>query len=138
MEPAVSPYRMEQADLGGDASPAELPATAYPHHHHLFKNPDGGTPTGLLFDSRNYAIMSITHPPESHTPDLNADKDGDRVLLLLDGDLALQIGENRFRLQPGDAVQIPRGICFGRSRSQAGAHLLLIRAKSLRSFAMYR
>jgi quercetin dioxygenase-like cupin family protein len=116
----------------------ELPATAYPHHHHIFRSPSGGTPAGLLFDSRNYAIMSIAHPSQSQTPDLNHDSEGDRVLVLLDGDLALQIGESRFRLQPGDAVQIPRGVSFGRTRSQAGAHLLLIRAKSLRSFSMYR
>ena len=116
----------------------ELPATAYPHHHNIFRSPDGGTPTGLLFDSRSYAIMSIAHPPESETPDLNADKDGDRVLVLLEGDLALQIGESRFRLRPGDTVQIPRGVSFGRSSSHAGAHLLMIRAKAFRSFAMYR
>ena len=82
--------------------------------------------------------MSISHPPESETPDLNNDKDGDRVLVLLDGDLALQIGESRFRLQPGDAVQIPRGVCFGKTRSRAGAHILLVRGKTLRSFSMYR
>lgn len=95
-------------------------------------------PTGLLFDNRSYAIMSITHPPDSETPDLNADKDGDRVLVLLDGDLALQIGESRFRMEAGDAVQIPRGVCFGKSRSQAGAHMLLIRSKALRSFSIHR
>jgi quercetin dioxygenase-like cupin family protein len=120
------------------SSTAELPATAYPHHHHIFGSPGNGVPTGLLFDSRNYAMMSITHPPASQTPDLNTDADGDRVLILLDGDLALQIGESRFRLEPGDAVKIPRGVCFGRSRSHAGAHLVLIRAKAMRSFAMYR
>ena len=116
----------------------ELPATAYPHHHHIFKSPSGSAPAGLLFDSRNFAIMSISHPPDSETPDLNNDKDGDRVLVLLDGDLALQIGESRFRLQAGDAVQIPRGISFGKTRSKAGAQILLIRAKTLRSFSMYR
>jgi quercetin dioxygenase-like cupin family protein len=130
---------MDDAALNRTVSPAgELPAAAYPQHHHIFKSASGNTPAGLLFDSRNYAIMSICHPPESQTPDLNNDKDGDRVLLLLDGDLALQIGESRFRLQPGDAVQIPRGVCFGKTRSEAGAHILLIRAKTLRSFSMYR
>jgi len=117
---------------------ADLPATAYPHHHRLFKTADKSTPTGLLFDNRTYAIMAITHPPDSETPDLNSDTDGDRVLVLLDGDLALQIGENRFLMQAGDAVQIPRGVCFGRSRSQAGAHMLLIRSKALRSFSIHR
>ena len=130
---------MNRAPL--DSTPStegELPATAYPHHYHIFKSPSGDVPSGLLFDSRNYAIMSISHPPDSQTPDLNNDNDGDRVLVLLEGYLALQIGESRFRLQPGDAVQIPRGVCFGRTRSQAGAHILLIRAKALRSFSMYR
>jgi len=117
---------------------SELPATAYPHHHHIFKSPSGNTPAGLLFDSRNYAVMSINHPPESETPDLNNDNEGDRVLMLMEGDLALQIGESRFSLQPGDAVQIPRGVCFGKTRSQAGAQILLIRGKTLRSFSMYR
>ncbi len=124
-----------------EATPAqevELPATSYPHYQHLFTSPGNGIPTGLIFDSRGYAIMSIAHPADAQTPDLNADKEGDRVLFLLDGDLALQIGENRFRLQPGDAVQIPRGVCFGRSSSHEGAHLLLIRAKGPRSFSLYR
>jgi quercetin dioxygenase-like cupin family protein len=116
----------------------ELPATAYPHHHQLFATVDGERVTGLLFDTAKFTVMSITHPPESHTPDLNADKDGDRVLVLLDGDLALQIGENRFRLNPGDAVRIPRGVWFGNSRSVAGAYLLLVRAKPLRSFSLLR
>ncbi len=123
---------------GGATTAGELPATAYPHHHHIFRTPVAAAPTGLLFDSRNYAIMAISHPPESETPDLNNDKDGDRVLVLLDGDLALQIGESRFRLQPGDAVQIPRGVCFGKTRSRAGAQMLLVRGKTLRSFSMYR
>ena len=119
-------------------SEGELPATAYPHHHHIFKSAAGSAPAGLLFDSRNYAIMAISHPPESETPDLNNDNDGDRVLVLLDGDLTLQIGESRFRLHAGDAIQIPRGVCFGRTRSRAGAQILLVRAKALRSFSMYR
>jgi len=117
---------------------AELPATAYPLHHQIFASLAGEIPTGLLFDTPKFAIMSIAHPPTSQTPDLNSDKDGDRVLLLLDGDLALQIGENRFRLNPGDAVRIPRGVCFGSSCSTAGAHLLLIRAKVVRSFSLLR
>ena len=130
---------MENAALDRTASAAgELPATAYPHHHHIFKSPSGSVPAGLLFDSRNFAVMSISHPPDTETPDLNNDKEGDRVLMLLDGDLALQIGESRFRLQAGDAVQIPRGMSFGKTRSKAGAQILLIRAKMLRSFSMYR
>ena len=130
---------MRQAACQPTASvETELPATAYTHYRRVSMTPGEEASAGLLFDSRYYAIMSITHPPESHTPDMNTDKDGDRVLILLNGDLALQIGENRFRLNPGDAVQIPRGVSFGRSRSHAGAHLVLIRAKALRSFSMYR
>jgi len=117
---------------------SELPASAYPHHHQVFKSPSGGAPAGLLFDGRSYAIMAISHPPDSETPDLNNDKDGDRVLVLLDGDLTLQIGESRFRLQAGDAVEIPRGESFGKTRSRAGAHILLVRGKTPRSFSMYR
>jgi uncharacterized cupin superfamily protein len=82
--------------------------------------------------------MAIVHPPESETPDLNHDNDGDRVRILLDGDLTLQIGERRVRLHAGDAVQIPRAVCFGRPRSRAGAQILLVRAKALRSFSMCR
>ncbi len=129
MDPAAS----ETVTLG-----RELPASAHPHYRQIFNSSTGEVPTGLLFDTRNFAIMSISHPPETQTPDLNTDKDGDRVLILLDGDLALQIGENRFVLGPGDCVEIPRGVCFGKSRSNAGAHLLLVRAKPPRSFAMYR
>jgi len=115
---------------------SELPATAYPHYQRVF----GGAelPTGLLFDSQHFAVMSVAHPPDSQTPDLNADKDGDRILVLMDGDLALQIGENRFRMCPGDAVKIPRGTRFGMTQSQAGAHLLLIRTKAVRSFSLLR
>jgi len=119
------------------AAEGELPASAYPHHQ-VFKSDAAAAPTGLLFDSRNYAVMAISHPPNSETPDLNNDKDGDRVLMLLAGDLTLQIGESRFRLDAGDAVEIPRGVCFGRTRSRAGAHILLVRGKTPRSFAMYR
>jgi quercetin dioxygenase-like cupin family protein len=60
------------------------------------------------------------------------------VLLLLDGDLALQIGDSRFTLNRGDAVRIPRDVLFGNSSSTAGAHLLLIRAKPVRSFSLLR
>ena len=91
-----------------------------------------------MFDTQAYALMSITYPPDSQTPDLNVDKDGDRILILMDGDLALQIGENRFRMGPGDAVKITRGTRFGMMRSQAGAHLVLIRAKPVRSFSLLR
>ena len=125
-------------DPQGATTAGDLPATAYPHHRHIFNSAAGPAPAGLLFDSRNYAIMAISHPPESATPDLNNDNDGDRVLVLLAGDLALQIGESRFRLQPGDAVQIPRGVSFGRTRSQAGAQMLLVRGKTPRSFSVYR
>jgi quercetin dioxygenase-like cupin family protein len=129
-------------DAGARATTAEvsgeLPATAYPYHHQIFAAADGGVPTGLLFDNRNFTVMAIAHPPQSETPDLNADKDGERILILMDGDLTLQIGKARFRLQPGDAVQIPRGVCFGNSHSEGGAHLLLLRGKPLRSFSMYR
>jgi quercetin dioxygenase-like cupin family protein len=128
---------MESAavDTRGQTQP-ELPLTAYPHYHQIFGGTDA--PTGLLFDSQAYAVMSITYPPDSQTPDLNADKDGDRVLILVDGDLALQIGENRFRMGAGDAVKIPRGTRFGMMRSQAGARLMLIRAKPVRSFFLLR
>ena len=132
-------WRMDPGAMATSAEVSrELPATAYPYHHQIFAAADGGTPTGLLFDNRNFALMSITHPPQSQTPDLNADKDGDRILILVDGDLTLQIGKDRFRLGPGDAVQIPRGVCFGNSRSEGGAHLLLLRGKPPRSFSMYR
>jgi len=114
----------------------ELPLTAYPHYHRIFGGPD--LPAGLLFDSQAYAVMSITYPPDSQTPDVNADKDGDRILMLMNGDLALQIGGNRFRMSAGDAVKIPRGTRFGMMRSQAGAHLMLIRAKPVRSFSLLR
>ena len=116
----------------------ELPATAYPYHHQIFASANGGASTGMLFDSKNFTVMAIAQPADSQTPDLNADKDGDRVLVLVDGDLSLQIGENRFRLGRGDAVQIPRGVRFGKSSSTHGARLLLIRGKGMRSFAMYR
>ncbi len=116
----------------------ELPATAYPHHHHILKSANGSLPAGLLFDSKNYAVMAIIQPAGCQMPDLNADKEGDRVLIVMDGDLSLQIGESRFRLTRGDAVQIPRGARFGKSSSAAGAHLLLIRGKGMRSFSMYR
>ena len=122
-------------ETGGSIQP-ELPLTAYPHYHQIFGGAD--TPAGLLFDSQTYAVMSITYPPDSQTPDLNVDKDGDRVLVLMDGDLALQIGENRFRMGTGDAVKIARGTRFGMIRSQAGAHLVLIRAKPVRSFSLLR
>ncbi len=139
MEPAPSASAMGAGATATTlAVNGELPAAAYPQHHQIFGSADGGVPTGLLFDSRNFAVMSITYPPQSQTPDLNVDKDGDRILLLVGGDLALQIGKERFRLGPGDAVQIPRGVCFGNSRSEAGAHLLLVRTKALRSFSMYR
>lgn len=115
-----------------------VPAAAHVHHQQIFGAANGEVPTGLLFDTRSFAIMSITHPPDSQTPDLTTDKDGDRVLILIDGDLALQIGEQSYNLGPGDSVLIPRGSRFGRSRSQSGAHLLLVRGKTMRSFSMYR
>ena len=126
------------ANVSNDPQGGELPAAAYPHHHQILASAKGGAPAGMLFDSKTFTVMAVTQPADSQTPDLNADKDGDRVLVLLDGDLSLQIGENRFRLGPGDAVQIPRGVRFGKSNSVSGAHLLLIRGKGLRSFSMYR
>ncbi|MFQ5666083.1 MAG: cupin domain-containing protein [Candidatus Binatia bacterium] len=116
----------------------KLPATRYKQHRAIFGTAREEAPAGLLFDSQNFAVMSISHPPDSETPDLNTDKDGDRVLILLEGDLALQIGDSRVRLGTGDAVQIPRGTRFGRACSQAGAQLLLIRGKPLRSFSILR
>ncbi len=113
-----------------------MPLTTYPHYHQIFGGAE--VPAGLLFDSQSYAVMAITYPPDSQTPDLNADKDGDRILILMAGDLGLQIGENRFRMGAGDAVKIPRGTHFGMMRSQAGAHLVLIRAKPVRSFSVLR
>lgn len=115
----------------------DLPAAAHVHHRQILAS-GGDVPTGLLFDTRSFAMMSITHPPNSETPDLNTDKDGERVLILINGDLALQIGQHSYHLEPGDAVLIPRGTCFGRSRSKSGAHLLLVRSKPPRSFSMYR
>lgn len=123
---------------GTELSGAELPATAYPHHHRIYASDNAVTPTAVLFDSKSYTVMSIVQPADSEMPDINVDNDGDRVLIMMDGDLSLQIGENRFRLAAGDAVQIPRGVRFGKSNSTTGAHLLLIRGKSMRSFAMYR
>lgn len=117
---------------------ADLPAAAYPSHRRVFASPGGAFPAGLLFDSKTFAVMAITQPAGSEMPDVYVDKEGDRVLMMIDGDLSLQIGERRFRLGPGDAVQIPRGTPFGKSRSNAGAHLLLIRGKSMRSFSVYR
>ncbi|MFI5394469.1 MAG: hypothetical protein ACHQ9S_02955 [Candidatus Binatia bacterium] len=116
----------------------ELPVTAYPYHHHVFTSTHGAGATGMLFDSKHFAVMAIAQPANSETPDLNADKEGDRILICLEGDLSLQIGGSRFRLGPGDAVQIPRGVLFGRTSSGVGAHMLLIRGKSMRSFSMYR
>lgn len=128
---------MESAAIhSGTQSQPDLPLTAYPHYHQIFGGAD--VPAGLLFDSNTYAVMSITYPPDSDTPDLNTDKDGDRVLILMEGDLALQIGENRFRMGTGDAVKIARGTRFGMMRSQAGAHVVLIRAKPVRSFSLLR
>jgi len=117
---------------------ADLPAASYPYHRKVFASLGSAFPTGLLFDSRTFAVMAIAQPAGSEMPDVNVDKEGDRVLIMVDGELSLQIGESRFRLGPGDAVQIPRGTPFGKSRSKTGAHLLLIRGKSMRSFSMYR
>ena len=116
----------------------ELPVSAYPYHRRVFGTADAAAATGLLFDSKQFAVMAIAQPAESQTPDLNADKEGDRILICLDGDLSMQIGENRFRLGAGDAVQIPRGVRFGRTSSVRGARMLLVRGKALRSFSLYR
>jgi quercetin dioxygenase-like cupin family protein len=121
-----------------EPSEAELPAAAYPYHHRVFPSANAAAPTGILFDSKTFTVMAIAQPADSEMPDLNVDKEGDRILILVDGDLSLQIGESRFRLAPGDAVQIPRGARFGKSRSGTGSHLLLIRGKAMRSFSVYR
>jgi quercetin dioxygenase-like cupin family protein len=121
-----------------EPSGAELPAAAYPYHHRVFPSASAAAPTGILFDSKTFTVMAIAQPADSEMPDLNVDKDGDRILILVDGDLSLQIGDSRFRLGPGDAVQIPRGARFGKSRSGTGSHLLLIRGKAMRSFSVYR
>jgi quercetin dioxygenase-like cupin family protein len=117
---------------------AELPVTAYPYHHQVFASASGAGATGMLFDSKHFTVMALAQPANSETPDLNVDKEGDRILICLDGHLSLQIGENRFRLGPGDAVQIPRGVRFGKTSSGPGAHMLLIRGKGMRSFSVYR
>ena len=125
------------SNLSGEPE-TELPVTAYPYHRKVFGSADAAAATGLLFDSKQFAVMAIAQPADSRTPDLNADKEGDRILLCLDGDLSIQIGENRFRLGSGDAIQIPRGVRFGRTSSVHGARILLVRGKALRSFSMYR
>lgn len=123
--------------LSGE-SETELPVTAYPFHRQVFGSVDAGAATGLLFDSKQFAVMAMAQPADSRTPDVNTDKEGDRVLICLGGDLSIQIGDNRFRLGSGDAVQIPRGVRFGKTSSVSGARMLLIRGKALRSFSMYR
>lgn len=115
----------------------ELPASAYPYHQQVFASADAQALSGMLFDSKHFAVMAIAQPAKSQTPDVVADKEGDRILICMDGDLCLQIGDNRFRLGPGDAVQIPRGVRFGKSSSTSGAHMLLIRGKGVRSFSIY-
>lgn len=126
------------AGSGGEPPGIDLPASAYSHHRRIFGSAAGGIPSGILFDSKSYSVMAIVQPADSSMPDLNVDKDGDRVLIVVEGDLSLQIGEHRFRLGAGDAVQIPRGVRFGKSNSNSGARLLLIRGKGMRSFTMYR
>jgi mannose-6-phosphate isomerase-like protein (cupin superfamily) len=116
----------------------ELPATAYPYHRRVFGSADAAAATGILFDSKHFSVMAIGQPADSRTPDLNADKDGDRILICLDGDLSMQIGQKRFRLGSGDAVQIPRGVRFGKTSSVRGVRMLLVKGKALRSFSMYR
>jgi quercetin dioxygenase-like cupin family protein len=117
---------------------ADLPAAAYPFHRKVLPSPGGAFSTGLVFDNKAFAVMAIAQPAGSEMPDVNVDKEGDRVLMMIEGDLSLQIGDKRFRLGPGDAVQIPRGEPFGKSRSNGGARLLLIRGKTMRSFSVYR
>jgi mannose-6-phosphate isomerase-like protein (cupin superfamily) len=113
-----------------------LPASSYPLHRRLVA--PGETSAELLFDCSTFAVLSASHAARHDTPDLNVDKDSDRMLIVLDGDLAIQIGTNRFRLDKGDAVRIPRGTRFGRTRSERGAQLLLIRTKAPRSFTLVR
>jgi quercetin dioxygenase-like cupin family protein len=92
----------------------------------------------MLFDNQTFAVMAVSHEPNSVTPDMMADKDSDRVLVLTSGDLALQIGATRYRLTAGDAVQITRGTRFGNAQSRGGAQMLLIRSKPARSFTLIR
>jgi len=117
-------------------SDVALPASSYPLHRRLVAA--GDTSAELLFDCNTLAVLSASHAPKHDTPDLNVDKDSDRMLIVLEGDLAIQIGTNRFRLDKGDAVRIPRGTRFGRTRSERGAQLLLIRTKTPRSFTLTR
>jgi hypothetical protein len=111
-----------------EPSGAELPAAAYPYHHRVFASATAAAATGVLFDSKTFTVMAIAQPANSEMP----------ILIVVDGDLSLQIGETRFRLGAGDAVQIPRGARFGKSRSGTGSRLLLIRGKAMRSFSVYR
>jgi len=113
-----------------------LPARSYPLYRRLVA--PGETSAELLFDCNTLAVLSASHAAQHDTPDLNVDKDSDRMLIVIDGDLAIQIGTNRFRLDKGDAVRIPRGTRFGRTRSERGAQLLLIRTKAPRSFTLVR
>ncbi len=124
------------APLTQGPSEVVLPASSYPLHRRLVA--PGETSTELLFDCNTMAVLSASHTAKHDTPDLNVDKDGDRMLIVLDGDLTMQIGTNRFRLDTGDAVRIPRGTRFGRTRSERGAQLLLIRTKIPRSFTLVR
>jgi hypothetical protein len=92
----------------------ELPVTAYPYYRQVFGSANVAAATGMLFDSKQFSVMAITQPADSRTPDLNADKEGDRILLCLDG------------------------VRFGKTSSVRGARMLLVRGKALRSFSMYR
>lgn len=117
-------------------APLEVPVSQYSLHRRLFNAVD--PPAGLMFDNQNFAVMALSHPPDSGTPDVMSDKDGDRILILTSGDLALQIAGTRYRMGPGDAVQIPRGTVFGATHSSQGAQMLWIRAKPARSFTLLR
>lgn len=119
-------------------APTELPASQYPRYQRLLGAANGQAASGLLFDGQTFAMSAVTIPPNTGTPDVMADKDGDRVLILTSGELALQIGGDRYRLHAGDAVQIPRGTPFGATHSATGGQMLWIRSKPVRSFQLLR
>jgi hypothetical protein len=118
------------------SDPVDLPVSDYPLHRRILGTPEATA--GLMFDNQSFAVMALSHPPDSGTPDVMSDKDSDRVLILTVGDLVLQIGSIRYRMGPGDAVQIPRGTPFGATHSTGGAQMLWVRSKPARSFTLLR
>ena len=128
---------MEESRPQGSAdSKQELTGSSYAHCQRVFGQPGAQAPAGMVFDTPNFAMMAMAYPPNSATPDLNTDGEGDRILVVLEGDLALQIGDTRYRFATGDSIRIPRGTRFGGTRSTNGAQLLIIRAKRVRSFSL--